>query len=55
MQCVDGYYSMCGEDEFESPYDVIQNCIENTDVLKEKGGKVVELKQPVINCEKPTR
>ena len=55
MQCVDGYYNMYGEDKFESPYDVIQNCMENTDVLKEKGGNVIQLKQPVVNSEKPTR
>ena len=55
MQYVDGRYSMCGEQEFESPYDVIQNCMENADVLKEKGGNIIELKQPVVNSEKPSR
>ena len=55
MQYVDGHYSMCGEEEFESPYDVIQNCMENADVLKEKGGNIIELKQPVVNSEKPIR
>ena len=55
MQCVDGCYNMCGEEEFDSPYDVLQNCMENTDVLKEKGGNIIELKQPVANSEQPTR
>lgn len=45
---------MCDE-EFESPYDIIQYCMENPDILKEKGGNNIELKQPVINTKKPTR
>ena len=54
MQYINGHYSMCGE-EFESPYDIIQYCMENPDILKEKDGNIIELKQPVVNAKKPTR
>ena len=54
MQCDNDHYSMCGE-EFESPYDVIKYCMENSDILKEKDGNTIELKQPVVNVRKPTR
>ena len=55
MRCTNGYHNMCGEEEYESPYDVILNCMENSDILKEKNGGIIELKQPVTNAKNPTR
>ena len=55
MQSTDGCYSMCGEEEFESPFDVIKSCMENPDILREKDGGTIELKQPLVNVKKPTR
>ena len=55
MQRSNGYYSIRGEGEFESPYDVIQNCMDNPDILKETDGNIIELKEPVVNSKKPTR
>ena len=55
MQCTNGCYSMCGEGEFESPYDVIKYCLDNPDILKEKDGDIIELKQPIVSAKKPTR
>ena len=55
MQSANGCYSMCGEEDFESPFDVIKSCMENPDILKEKDGSIIELKQPLVNAKKPTR
>lgn len=52
MQCTNDCYSMCGEGEFESPCDVIKNCMENPDILKLKGGNIIELKQPIKNTKR---
>ena len=54
LQCDNDHYSMCGE-EFESPYDVINCCMDNPDILKGKDGNIIELKQPIINARKLTR
>lgn len=54
MKYDNGFYSMCGEKGFDSPYDVIKCCIENPDILKEKGGEIIELKQPVVNTARPS-
>ena len=45
---------MCGE-AFESPYDLIQCCVENPHILKQQDGSIIELKQPVINARHPSR
>ena len=49
MQTVGGYYSLFGDEQFISPYEVVEYCLENPGVLKEKSGGVIELKQPVLN------
>lgn len=49
MQSVNGYYSLFGEEQFVSPYEVVEYCLDNSGALKEKSGSVIELKQPVTN------
>ena len=55
IQCSNGYYSIHGEGEFESPYDVIQNFMEDPDILKEKDSNIIKHKEPIVNSKKPTR
>ena len=47
MQNVDGYYSLFGEEQYVSPYEVVEYCLDNPGMLKEKSGSIIELKQPV--------
>ena len=54
IQTINGHYSISDE-EFDSPYDIIQHCMDNPDILKEKDGNIIELKQPITNTKKPTR
>ena len=49
MQTVGGYYSLFGDEQFISPYEVVEYCLENPGILKEKSGGVIELRQPVLN------
>ena len=49
MQVVGGYYSLFGDEQFISPYEVVEYCLENPGMLKEKSGGIIELKQPVLN------
>ena len=55
MQNINGHYSLFGEEKFVSPYEVVEYCLDNPGILKEKSGNIIELKQPVttqdvINC-----
>ena len=44
MQNVDGYYSLFGEEQYVSPYEVVEYCLDNPGMLKEKSGSIIELK-----------
>ena len=54
MQFDHGHFRMCDK-EFESPFDVIQCCMDNPDIFEQKDGNIIKLKQPVVNARKPTR
>ena len=47
MQNNDGYYGLFGEQRFVSPFEVVEHCLDNPGILKEKSGGIIELKQPV--------
>lgn len=47
MESNNGYYSLFGGEQFVSPYEVVEHCLDNPGILKEKSGNIIELKQPV--------
>ena len=47
MQNIGGLYSLFGEQQFVSPYEVVEYCLDNPGILKEKSGGIIEIKQPV--------